>query len=76
MKTLKLGLALFDEDDNLVSKRFLNVNWEIKLKEDARLLEDIRMKEELVNIITTQVKIDLDKGAVEELLNDTLALEN
>ncbi len=75
MKKLKLGLCFLDENDNIFVKRFLNVNWELNLEQDRGLLHNVHHKDELAQIMTDQIKIDLGKGIVKDMLTEIGEME-
>ena len=68
MKKLKLVFCFLDEGDNIVAKKDLNVSWNYQGKKDKEFLQDTVIMDEVVSVMDAQVKIDIDKGVIRELL--------
>jgi len=69
MKKLKLAFCFLDEDDKIFTKKDLNVTWSYQGKKDKKILEDVVLMDEVVSVLDAQVKIDIDKGVIRELLH-------
>jgi len=76
MKKLTLAFCFLDEDDNIFVKKDLNVSWTYQGKKDKKELEDISLMNEVTSVIDEQVKIDIDKGVIRELLNELKGIKN
>jgi hypothetical protein len=68
MKRLKMALCFLDEDDTIVAKTILEANWNIDLGEDLKNVYS-ELKDEVVQVYLDQTKIQLNKGAMTELVN-------
>jgi len=69
VKNLKMALCFFDEEDNIVAKRDLNVSWKREnLKEESKV-KNIIIMDAISNVISNEIKLDVD-SAVRELLEE------
>ncbi len=75
MRNLTLCLCFLDENDNIFVKRSLSVDWKLNLEQDRELLQNVYHKDELARIMTEQIKIDLGKGTVKDMLTEIGEME-
>ena len=69
MKHLKVGVCLFDEEDNLITKR-IGEDWTINPEYDLKRGVDSLILDELAAIMTEALKINLTKDKVREMLDE------
>lgn len=66
MKTLKVGLCIFDEDDNIITSRNLTAHWHANLGEEVREKFGLRIEDEIASIISENInKEDVKKCLIE-----------
>jgi hypothetical protein len=70
MKTLKLGICLLDENDEIVSKRIIGTNWEVDLEQDLREKFNIHVHDEIANIMFENLKLQLSPEVIKEMLRE------
>jgi len=69
MKHLKVGVCLFDEEENLIAKR-IGEDWTINPEYDLKRGVDSLVLDEIAAIMTEALKINLSKDKVREMLDE------
>ena len=70
MKTIKLGICFLDDDDTVISKRVIGTNWSVDAEQDLRENYNKYMEEETAAVLTENLKLQLTKEAVLEMIKE------
>lgn len=70
IKNLKMAICFLDENDEVFVQRILEAHWEINIEQDLKMFHNIHMKDEVATILTEQTKLQLDKGAIREMVDE------
>ena len=70
MRTLKLGVCFLDEEDNIITKRVIDAQWEVNIEQDLRDNFNVCMEDEIATILTENLKLQLQPDIVKEMLNE------
>jgi hypothetical protein len=70
MKSLSIAICIFDEDDNIVSKRGITTSWKPELEEKMKEAFDLDFKTEFASILSDALKSEISDKLIKELLED------
>ncbi len=70
MKTLKVGVCLLDEDENIISKRTIGTNWEVNVERDLKSHHKVHILDEISTILSENLKLQLTPDVIKEMLNE------
>lgn len=70
MKTLKVGICFLNEEDVVVSKRVVGTNWEVNVEQDLKRKPNIHFLDEISEILTENLKLQLESGLVKDMLSE------
>ena len=70
MKTLKLGICFFDENNNVITKRTIGANWQVDVEQDLKEKFYTHVDDEIAAILTENLKIQLTPEIVVEMLQE------
>lgn len=75
MKTLKLGICMMDEDDQIISAKAIGTDWAVDLSQEPREEHDVFMKKnlEITTLLTDTFKYLLKREDISEVLDDVRA---
>lgn len=64
-----MALCFLDEEENIVAKKDTKVTWKLELPKDKPMVKDIIVMDEVEKIISYNLKLEIDEGAIRELLD-------
>lgn len=70
MKKIKLGVCFLDEKENIISKKVLEATWSVDLEQELKEKFDIKVLDEIANILTEGFKLALEPEIVKEMLSE------
>jgi len=70
VKILKLGVCFLDEEDNIITKRVIGTNWSVNIEKDLREKFDTHVDDEIAEILTGNLKLQLTSEIVKEMLKE------
>lgn len=70
MKTLKIGLCIFDENNNVISSRTLTSKWHANLDEELREKFGLEIENEIASLISENITKEDVKECLVEMLKE------
>ena len=70
MRTLKLGVCFLDEEDKVISKKVIGTNWSVDIEQDFRVKPNVHMINEIAEIMTENIKVQLEPDTIKQMLSD------
>lgn len=75
MKTLKVGLCLLDDKDNVMTHKPLKSNWTINPEADIdKKIPKLHIIDEICNVLTESVKLEINPEIIKEMLMEVSVL--
>ena len=70
MTTLSLGICFLDEEEKVISKRVVGTDWTINTEQDLKRKPNVHMLDEISNILTDNLKLQLTTDTIKEMIEE------
>jgi len=68
MNDIKFALCILDDDDNIINKRILTLNFKKNIKENLKQFYNINVEDEIPNIVSYIIKESINEHLIKELM--------
>jgi hypothetical protein len=70
MRKIKLALCFLDEEDKVIVKRPVEATWSVDVEKDLKEHHNIFVEDEIANIMTEWIKMNLKTDIVKEMITE------